>query len=300
MIQRRRGFALLAVLWVMAGASVIAIGAMAAARASLAAARGRAQLTRAEWRAEECAEQARAVIGRALDIGQWDDLDRIVASAHARESDCEVKLRAAGARLDINKVDDSILTRLLSQLHVAAPQRDSLVAALRDWIDADDTPRPLGAEREWYAEHGRSPPRNGPLADIRELCLVRGFDRVAGLDSVLDVEPGPVAIERAPVVVIASLPGFDAEAVARVVELRGRRQALGDPLAFSGGLGERAREDLLARFSQLAGATSVSPVAWILTSRATLGTPKVTAVLELKLVRSGTRAAIVRRRTWIE
>ena len=289
MTRVRGGFALMAVLWVMAGASVLALGAMAAARASLATARDRAELTRAAWRAEECAEQARAVIGRALDIGQWDDIDRIVAAAQARRSDCAVDLRAAGARLDINHVDDSTLTRLLAQLRVPPAQRDSLVAALRDWQDADDAPRPRGAERAWYSIRGRAPPRNGPLADIRELALVRGFDRLPGLDTLFDVESGPVDVARAPVAVLASLQGFDAEAVSRVLALREQGAAVGS-----------SRDEDLLRFAQLAGAGSIAPSAWILTSRATLGTPRVTSVLELKLVRSGTRAAIVRRRTWVE
>ncbi|HUY93346.1 MAG TPA: hypothetical protein VMV10_31760 [Pirellulales bacterium] len=47
--------------------------------------------------------------------------------------------------------------------------------AILDWIDADDTTRTNGAEREYY--NGLSPgysPKNGPLESVEELLLVRG------------------------------------------------------------------------------------------------------------------------------
>lgn len=47
--------------------------------------------------------------------------------------------------------------------------------AILDWIDADDTVRTNGAEREYY--NGLTPsysPKNGPLESVEELLLVRG------------------------------------------------------------------------------------------------------------------------------
>jgi len=52
-----------------------------------------------------------------------------------------------------------------------------LADAIADWTDADDTPRPQGAEREWYL--GLTPPyvaANAPLHTLGELRLVRGVD----------------------------------------------------------------------------------------------------------------------------
>ena len=52
----------------------------------------------------------------------------------------------------------------------------SLVAALRDFIDEDDVPRPEGAEQDYYSGLPRPYTiRNGPLASLDELLLVRGF-----------------------------------------------------------------------------------------------------------------------------
>src|SRR6184192_3628422 len=66
------------------------------------------------------------------------------------------------------------LPRLLAILGLDA----ALADALADWTDADDTPRPLGAERAYYL--GLTPPyapRNAPLGSVGELALVRGFTR---------------------------------------------------------------------------------------------------------------------------
>ena len=54
---------------------------------------------------------------------------------------------------------------------------DRLLDALADWTDGDDSPRPAGAERDWYL--GQTPPYlppNAPLGSVGELVGVRGFD----------------------------------------------------------------------------------------------------------------------------
>jgi DNA uptake protein ComE-like DNA-binding protein len=57
--------------------------------------------------------------------------------------------------------------------------------AILDWLDADDEPRSAGAEAEAYAQ--LTPPykpRNGPIADLDELLMVRGVtpELLYGLD----------------------------------------------------------------------------------------------------------------------
>jgi type II secretory pathway component PulK len=49
-----------------------------------------------------------------------------------------------------------------------------LADAILDWLDADDRPRPFGAERSYYSGLGLPGPRNGRLASLDELLLVRG------------------------------------------------------------------------------------------------------------------------------
>ena len=54
--------------------------------------------------------------------------------------------------------------------------RDELIDCMLDWYDADDAPRPLGAESDYY--ESLDPPyraKNGPLFTVDELLLVKGF-----------------------------------------------------------------------------------------------------------------------------
>ncbi|NBV20941.1 MAG: hypothetical protein EBS05_02955 [Proteobacteria bacterium] len=61
----------------------------------------------------------------------------------------------------------------LEKLPRMTPQ---MAAALFDFIDNDDVPRPEGAEQDYYSALPRPYTiRNGPLASLDELLLVRGF-----------------------------------------------------------------------------------------------------------------------------
>ena len=56
-----------------------------------------------------------------------------------------------------------------------AGMTEDVADAILDWLDADDEPRELGCEIEYYS--GLSPayaPKNGPLDTVEELLLVRG------------------------------------------------------------------------------------------------------------------------------
>jgi hypothetical protein len=57
---------------------------------------------------------------------------------------------------------------------------------------------------------------------------------------------------------------------------------------------------MLARYADLTRLTTLEPDSWIVTATGVSGNPAVHAVVEVVLVRAGTRAAITRRRTWVE
>lgn len=307
--RSRAGFALVSVLWILVGISALGLAANLAARQSVASARNRADLAAAAWRAEACVERARAAVSDALTAARheppgatvWGRMDRVVAEAPALAGmDCTVAVRAAGAALDVNAADDETLRRLFQALGRAPASADSLADALLDWRDGDDAPRPHGAEAEWYRARGLHPPRNGPFADGREVLRVRGMEALPGIDTLLSAEPGKVPLMQAPAAVLAAMPGLDAEAAARVAELRMRGERVADLAAFTGSLSPGARERAMGRFPELAGAGVAEPDAWIVTARGGVGVPPAVSVLEVRLVRAGTRAAVVRRRTWTE
>lgn len=73
------------------------------------------------------------------------------------------------AKVNLNVATTSMVSRL-------PLMKPILADALLDFLDADDVPRPEGAEQEYYDALTR-PYRihNGPLATVEQLLLVRGF-----------------------------------------------------------------------------------------------------------------------------
>ncbi|MBI5799207.1 MAG: general secretion pathway protein GspK [Verrucomicrobia bacterium] len=73
------------------------------------------------------------------------------------------------AKLNVNALHDAAIEKL--------PRvTPALAAALRDFTDEDSTPMPEGAEQEYYSGLPRPYAiRDGPLASLDELLLVRGF-----------------------------------------------------------------------------------------------------------------------------
>lgn len=309
----RGGFVLLAVLWVMVGVGTVGLALALAARRAAGTAQNRRALVVARWAAEDCLNRTQAIIDDALhrardaqsDSAVWATLDlflpnRVSAESSVVDSACDATLRAAGTTIDVNSADDTALMRLFTAAGVPAARADSLIDAILDWRDADRVPRPHGAEADWYVAHNRLPPRDAPFADVRELRLVRGLEHFAALDSLLGVDSDRVVLDRAPLPVIAALPGLDAEALARIAELRVRGARVANLLQFANTLSVDARAALMASYPTLARLTTTEPDAWTITARGWSGFPRVKAVVELRLVEAGSRAAIVRRRTWAE
>lgn len=97
----------------------------------------------------------------------------------------DVTLTTEGARIAINQ----IVTK--EQIHNYCvklfiiwgidPEKSGIAAdSLRDWVDADDSLSPFGAEGEFYALRG-SPqyPRNIPFRHLDEMLFVRGMRDIA-------------------------------------------------------------------------------------------------------------------------
>jgi general secretion pathway protein K len=301
----KRGFALVAVLWILT--SVAAIGALltTSARESVATAQNRVDLLRAAWRARGCAEVARSVIDDALAANNaaigttavWTRLGAYVLQSPL-VSGCRLELRPSGTTIDVNALDSTRIRAVLLASGQTPDVADSLVDALLDWRDADQTARVRGAEEAWYAAEHRPGPRDGPFESPDELALVRGFDRMAGLDTLFGVENERIYVEAASLPVLASLPGMDGEALALVAESRMEGRPIRDLASLAGALPPSSRENLIAHNPELLRLTTPIPDAWIVMSQASVGTPPLEARIELRLVKVGSRAAIVRQRTW--
>lgn len=300
---------MLTVLWVMTGVSLLVMAATLVARESVAAARNRSNLHVAGWMAEGCVARARAAIDIALADSSltgtpdprsaWGGLDAAISGPISTfEPDCEVTIAPAGLRMDVNRADARQLRRVFRQAGISGPRADSLADATLDWIDVDDQPRTFGAERQWYIANNRFRPRNAFFVSVDELQRVRGLDKMEGLDSMLSVEPGRVLLERAPLSVLALLSGFTDELLAVVAARRARGIPLGDPMEVSASLSRAAADSLAGATARLFSEATREPDAWIVLVVASVGSPAVDARIELRLVRAGHLAVIVRRRVW--
>ncbi|WOR15359.1 type II secretion system protein GspK [Hyphomonas sp. FCG-A18] len=90
--------------------------------------------------------------------------------------DVTIKYQDADGLLSLNAADASVLTQWLGPLIEGAQNRQSLIAKLLDYRDANTNRRYQGAERAEYRLARRSPPTNSPLRSYQELQNVMGFD----------------------------------------------------------------------------------------------------------------------------
>lgn len=303
-VADRRGFALIAILWLIVAMAALGLDDSANAHDAIATTQSRMDILRATWIAEGCGDIARATADVALADTlvaagvAWDTLDRSIATLQSTFPRCRITWRAAGDRLNVNTADGDALSAAFIAAGVAEERADSLAAAILDWRDGDTIPRLRGAEAGWYRRAGRVVPTNRPFESAAEIYLVRGFDTADSLVALLGVEPGRIVLDRAPLPVIASLPGITPEIVARIAELRWKGELIGDGSALGGSLSEESRKRMAGSYSHLTALVSSEPDAWIIRITASSGTPPVNVIEELRLVRAARRAGVTRARVW--
>jgi general secretion pathway protein K len=281
----RRGFALLTVLWLLATLSAVVGTALALAGTGIATSRNRIVLTRAAWAREACLEILLARYATDPSIIGVDTVEL------GRDVWCRADLTDVAARLDLNRATPAALRTVL--------QNDTLTDAVLDWRDADDVPRPLGAEAEWYRT-GRRLPRNGPLADVRELALVRGFDSAtaARLQPLLTTDgTGQINLNTAPPAVLATLPGFGPEAVAAVLGRRGSGSPLTGTDRLLSLLSPSARSAVLQQYQEFTRQATYTAPRYLATIEGGVHRSPLISRAVLTLVPAARRLAVIRRRT---
>jgi len=167
--------------------------------------------------------------------GQWHDGE--FAGGHYT-----VRMTDEGGRLSLNKIDDALLTRVITNLmrggnttkgmdRRATNEVSTVVDSILDWRDADHLKRAHGAESEFYLK--RRPPyraKNGFFDSPEELLLVRGVtpalfyghDGIPGLREVFSVysRSNNIHLRNASPAVLQALLGFDADTAADLVAQR--------------------------------------------------------------------------------
>ena len=176
-LGKQRGSAILMVLWGMMIMTMAVGGLIQYMRSGVL----QDVQTSKEFQARLLAESGIALALHPK-IGRNDPvLKQLVSSVRSYE----VTVSTEGARIAINQIVGKEQIRdycvKLFIIWGIDPQKSGIAAdSLRDWVDADDSLSPFGAEGEFYTLRG-SPqyPRNIPFRHLDEMLFVRGMRDIA-------------------------------------------------------------------------------------------------------------------------
>ena len=171
-----RGFALVAVLWLIA---ILGMATMIALRVisfdmEIATAKVHGS------RARQFAEMGIA-IGSNPVVKRDDPI--LHQSDAAAGGSFDVKIISESARFNINAIllrdDKALLRDLFVSWGLELDAAQAVTDGLADWVDADDDESLNGAEKKWYESQARiNQPFNRPFYNMDEVRLVRGMDLV--------------------------------------------------------------------------------------------------------------------------
>jgi len=295
--MNRRGFALLAALWLLVAFSILSLALSASGRARRLTAANLAEATVAQAAAAGGLDQLRARLAQRLDaalgsaLDPWRGVDSVLPDTLGfGDSRVLVRARDAGAALNLNRAGEDELRRFFVALRVDAGEADRLAQAIADWRDPDQWHRARGAERDAYLAAGAARlPRDGPFQSLAELRDVRGmtrslFERVQPQLTLLG--SGLVNVNVADRPVLLALPGMTEEAVAVVLRYRRLHRTLNLLTDLQRELSPASRRELAANLPALLGRTTTETREVEVTSEAWLPGSPVRARVTGLLVRS--------------
>ena len=234
-VRERRGFALIAAIWLMVALSALGLEVATLAHSRRLSAANAIEAERARGAADAGIEHARARLTRllAFDTRQdssgsrdpWRRFDLALPDTISLgDARYHVELADANARVNVNLAGENQLRRLFAGLRIDAGVADRVAQAIADWRDADDLPHLRGAERSAYLTAGlRTIPRNAPLVRVEELRDLYGMTPAlySSIAPYVTVQgSGQINLNSADRAVLLSLPGVKEEAVAVILKLR--------------------------------------------------------------------------------
>jgi type II secretory pathway component PulK len=257
-----RGFALLAVLWVITALTALTGAGMIVARLGNDTTRNRILLARAEWAREACGEILQARFAHDPAIRQLEPIDL------GRGTWCQASIVDPAAQLNLNTADSIALARLFA-FAGAGRQVIARAIALR---------------------------RGGTIYDVRAITGVDSELAVALAPLVTTRGTGVVNVNAAPLAVLGTLPGLTEEAVQLLVARRGARP-LHNADELAGALSRSSRDIFLRSYAEFVRSTVFDAPQLVATiAGGVRGTP-IVARATLTLVPVPGRLAVIHRET---
>lgn len=239
----RRGVALMTALWLVVAIAAVALEFSLDARERrvlgmdtsergverAAAAGALAEVhARLDYALRVATANARAAILRSSD--PWLDVDSLYSGQIKVDSTIvDVRAQDLGTKININTMTEAELHTFFTFVLRDATVADALSEAMLDWRDADDLPRPRGAEKDNYIKASRlALPQNGPFREVEDLLDVIGMtpEIYATVSPYMTTRGnGFINLNTAPAAVLRVLPGMTDVIVANIEQLRsaGRR-----------------------------------------------------------------------------
>jgi hypothetical protein len=257
----RGGFALLAVLWVVAALTAIVGLGMGALRVGAQESANRLQLTRGRWAAEAC-----LAIAEARWAGQR--FTDTAAVDLGRDTRCAWRADDPTARLNVNTASAALVYSVARQVGTSPQVIDTLLAH-----------RP-------YEDTAQVRAAIAPDSSLLPMLTTDG--------------PGSINLNGAPPAIVRSIPGLGPEVVEQLSEHArvGHPVSSLDQLAS---LVPGTRPELLAHYADLASIVTFAPSQLLITGRGWVGEsgPQgLHATIEILTVPLPDRLAVIRRRLW--
>jgi general secretion pathway protein K len=245
MIRNRRGFALLAAIWLVVAIATVALQFALDARErrllginTAERGKGRAAALGALNASQAALEQslrqgpgtgnARVALLRGAD--PWLDADSIFSGVIFVDSiPVDVAALDLGTQLNINSMGEQQLRTFFSFALRDFATADKIAQAVLDWRDADSIPRSNGAERDDYIRDGRlALPTNQTFREVSDILNVDGMtpEIYARVSPYLTTRgSGVINVNSADTVVLRAVPGMTDEMLANILTQRsmGRR-----------------------------------------------------------------------------
>ena len=256
----RRGFALLAVLWVITALSALGAAGLLVARLGSATTRNRVLLARAEWAREACGE---IVLARFAADASVREVPEVTLG---RDTWCRASIEDPSAKINLNTVDREVLADLLGVILLPAKLADSIIAFRR----------------------------RGPIYDARQVSGIDSLTAVRLSPFVTTHGTGVVNVNTASPEVLRTLPGMTEETVFIVMTRRtGRALQTADELA--GTLSRSARAIFLDNYAEFVRAAVFAPPQLVVMLEGGVGGTPIVARATLTAVPVPGRLAIIRR-----
>lgn len=173
--MRQSGLALVIVIWILTLLSLMAGSFALSMRRESSVASALKNNAQALAMAETGLSIAEFMLQHPDPEQRWQ-ADGTLYRIPGNDSELRVRILAESGKVDINTAEEPLLQAVIDSVSDDNKQQQALLDALLDWRDADDEPRPQGAEKKQYRQAGLAyKPGNQAFRSLEELQLVQGF-----------------------------------------------------------------------------------------------------------------------------